>query len=183
MQCLHASTAIFSFVAIACVDFNRDTHTDPSRRFPMKIRNPSVLIRTVDLDHQQLLVIEDQPGTRIRVLFGGIWLTEEGRAQDRTATAGQELDVQAVGRTVIESIGRTRAQVVRPVRQAVAWWRAVATRQGGSVRALASRAVAAALAVVLSVGMAELLGRGTHQVEPGGHAEVVSRGGAPAAPG
>ena len=71
--------------------------------------------RTVDLDHEQLLVIQDRPGTRIQVLFGGLWLTEERNLDDRFAGAGEWLRLEAKGRAVVEALGRSRLRVVEPI--------------------------------------------------------------------
>ena len=37
------------------------------------------LTRTVDLGYEQMLLLESHPRTRIKVIYGGVWLTEEGR--------------------------------------------------------------------------------------------------------
>ena len=70
--------------------------------------------RTVDLGYDQLLVLESRPGLRVRVLFGNMWLTEEGTAQDVFAGSGEEVALKAHGRAVIESLGTARVQVVEP---------------------------------------------------------------------
>lgn len=136
-----------------------------------------VPMRTIDLEHQQMLIIEDRPGTRVHVLLGGMWLTEERHLQDRFASAGEALTLEAAGRAVIEALGRSRLCVVEAERRVLARWRQVLAR--GRFAALVPRTLAAALALVLGIGLPELLGRGAHI--PGAHdpASVVSTAIAP----
>jgi len=126
----------------------------------MSPQSPANRVRTIDLGHEQMLVIEDRPGTRIDVLVGGVWLTEERRWQDRFAMAGDAVSLQARGRAVLEAIGPTRLRLVESTRRAGTWWRLRARR--GWLQPQAARAIAAALAVVAGVGLPELLGRSLH---------------------
>jgi hypothetical protein len=75
--------------------------------------------RTVDLGYDQLLVLEARPGVRVRVLYGNLWLTEEGTAQDVFAGSGTEVALKSHGRTVIEGLGQARVQVIEPASTAV----------------------------------------------------------------
>jgi hypothetical protein len=135
----------------------------------------SVLTHTVDLDNQQLLVIENRPGTRVHVLLGGVWLTEERRLQDRFARAGQALGLEAAGRAVVESLGRSRLRVIEPEPGALArWWRFLA-RQRQRIAGLVPRALAATLALVLSLALSEMPGRGIQSAQAGDHAAVLSQ--------
>jgi hypothetical protein len=68
--------------------------------------------RTVDLGYEQLLVLEGRPGMKVRVLYGNLWLTEEGTAQDVFAGSGAEVALKSRGRAVIEGLGEARVQVV-----------------------------------------------------------------------
>lgn len=88
--------------------------------------------RTVDLGYDQLLVLESRPGTKVRVLYGGLWLTEEGAAQDVFAGSGDEVALKMRGRALIEGLGVARVQVIEPRRglQVLAWLRALARRVG-----------------------------------------------------
>lgn len=106
------------------------------------------LSRTVDLDYDQLLVLHDPQGTRVRVLYGRLWLTEEGCAQDVFAAAGSELTVRGRGRTVIEGLGRTRVQLLSPlaVGRAAATAARIALAAARTLDALAGRLRAAAQA-------------------------------------
>jgi hypothetical protein len=72
--------------------------------------------RTIDLGYDQLLVLQSRPGTRVRVLYGSMWLTEEGTAQDVFAGSGDEVALKARGRAVIEGMGVARVQVIEPSR-------------------------------------------------------------------
>ena len=69
--------------------------------------------RTVDLGYDQLLVLEPRPGTRVRVLYGNMWLTEEGCAQDVFAASGDEVVLKSDGTAVIEGLGVARVQVIQ----------------------------------------------------------------------
>jgi hypothetical protein len=72
------------------------------------------VVRTVDLGYEQLLVIEDQRGALIRVLHGGVWLTEEGLGRDIFAESGDEVRIEGEGRAVVEGLGSTQVELVRP---------------------------------------------------------------------
>jgi hypothetical protein len=74
--------------------------------------------RTVDLGYEQLLVLESRPGVRVRVLYGNLWLTEEGRAQDVFAGSGTEIALESNGRAVVEGLGLARVQVIEPAGRA-----------------------------------------------------------------
>ncbi len=78
--------------------------------------------RTVDLGYDQLLVLQSQPGTRVRVLYGHLWLTEEGGGQDVFAGSGAELALKARGRTVIEGLDRARVEIIEPAAKAPLGW-------------------------------------------------------------
>ena len=120
------------------------------------------LTRTVDLDHEQLLILHDEPGTRIQVLFGGLWLTEERNLNDHFASAGEWVRLERRGRAVVEARGRSRLRITLPMRRGGAWWhRAVARVQAGWAT-LSARTLAASMALVLSLGAAELMGRSVH---------------------
>lgn len=72
-------------------------------------------VRTVDLDREQLLVVESARGTRVRVLYGSIWLTAERDQQDYFARTGDELLVDGAPSAMIESLGLTRLEIHRPL--------------------------------------------------------------------
>lgn len=115
-------------------------------------------VRTIDLDHEQLLVLDDRRGTRARILFGGAWLTEEGKLDDCFARAGDELLLTQHGRAVIESIGHSRVELVqygprhgaRPGSRIAAWL---------AGRGLPLRGAAGVLSIVLALGLPDLVAR------------------------
>ena len=117
-------------------------------------------VRTLALDPQRLLVIANRPGTRIKVLSGRVWMTEQGQAGDQFAVAGEELQLAGRGRSVVEGLGSARVQVIEPPRAwaaRLASWLTTLRREPGTV---AARAVALSLAFVLTIGVPELLVRG-----------------------
>jgi Protein of unknown function (DUF2917) len=89
------------------------------------------VIRTVDLGHEQLLILDNRAGARIRVLSGGSWLTEEGKLGDFHPAPGDALTLSTPGRAVLEAVGSARIEITLPARagwlarvaQAVAAWR------------------------------------------------------------
>ena len=69
-------------------------------------------VRTIDLDHDQMLIFDGGRDGRVRVLHGGAWLTEEGDAADAFLRAGAEARFHG-RRTLIEALGPTQLQVVQ----------------------------------------------------------------------
>jgi hypothetical protein len=116
--------------------------------------------RTLALDHRQLLVLAKQPGTRIKVLSGRVWLTEEGLPGDQFASAGEELRVAGHGRVVVEGLGCARVRLVEPGRGWAARMAALPSALSRISGHLANRPVALTLSLVLAIGLPELLGRG-----------------------
>jgi hypothetical protein len=110
-------------------------------------------VRTVDLDHEQLMVLDGRPGTRVQVLFGGLWLTEEDCLHDRVAQAGEALTLTRRGRAVLEGIGRARLKLIEPVRR----WLPTLPQWA---RELPMRGVAIVLSLTLALGLPELISRG-----------------------
>jgi hypothetical protein len=90
-------------------------------------------IRTVDLGYDQMLVLEDRPGARVHVLFGGIWLTEEGRREDVFARSGQVVALRSRKRALLEGLGPTRVEVVEPAGSQT-WARVVGAAASASGR-------------------------------------------------
>lgn len=70
------------------------------------------VVRTVDLGYEQLLVLESQRGAAIRVLHGGVWLTQEGLGRDVFAESGAEVSLKDDGRVVVEGLGTARLQLI-----------------------------------------------------------------------
>lgn len=121
--------------------------------------------RTVDLDHDQMLIVEDRAGTRIDVYYGGLWLTEERQSQDRFVTSSTPARIESPGRAIAQAIGRTRAHIVEPARElSTRGWRQV-LRLPPRLNQLVTQAGAVVVAVVLSLGLPEVLLR--HKVDGG----------------
>ena len=72
-------------------------------------------VRTVDLGYEQMLLLESRPHTKVKVIYGGIWLTEEGRSQDVFAATGEEVALRSRGLAVVEGLGYTRVEVMEPL--------------------------------------------------------------------
>ncbi|MEO7852141.1 MAG: DUF2917 domain-containing protein [Rubrivivax sp.] len=86
-------------------------------------------ITTIDLDHDQMLVLDNtrhRRDQRVRVLFGGTWLTHEGESGDAFMHSGAEVQLPD-GRSVLQGLGRTRLQItqlhLRGGLHAAAWLR------------------------------------------------------------
>jgi hypothetical protein len=90
-------------------------------------------VRTIDLGYEQMLALHDRRGTRVRVLYGALWLTEEGEAGDRFPASGEEVVLKSRGLTLLEGMGAARVQLVEPPR---ATWRA---RLAGALRGARGR--------------------------------------------
>lgn len=72
------------------------------------------LTRTVDLGYEQLLLLDSRPQTRVKVIYGGVWLTEEGSPEDVFAASGDEVALHSGGVAVVEGLGYARVQVTEP---------------------------------------------------------------------
>jgi Protein of unknown function (DUF2917) len=124
-------------------------------------RNTTETVRTVDLDHEQLLILDNRAGARIRVLSGGTWLTEQGRMDDVHVRPGNAITLSTRGRTVLEGLGRARIEVVLP---ATAGWisrLAQATEAWPrSLVPLSLRGGAVVLSLVLGLGLTDMVARG-----------------------
>lgn len=127
--------------------------------------------RTVDLGYEQMLVLEGRPGTEVKVLYGGVWLTEEGWPDDLFAFTGEGVALRSRRRALIEALGPTRVEIVRPprgsrVRSMVraasevgrsvrrAWHRALPPRIAHGTLALAGALVGVAVPGLVLIGMA-----------------------------
>lgn len=124
-------------------------------------------VHTHTLDPQHLIVLADRPGTRLKVLAGRVWLTEEGQPGDQFAVAGEELRIAGRGRSIVEGLGSARVQVIEPARgwatrlsAALALWRRESDR-------VAVRAGALSLSLLLALGVPEPLVRGLPPIGTG----------------
>jgi hypothetical protein len=101
----------------------------------------STVVRTVDLGYEQLLLLESRPRTRVKVIYGGIWLTEQDRSDDVFATGGEEVALTSRGLAVIEGLSPARVEVAESLtgRGQVAGWMREALRalSGAANRAAA----------------------------------------------
>ncbi len=72
-------------------------------------------VRTVDLGYEQMLLLEGRPCTKVKVIYGGIWLTEEGSPGDVFAATGDEVALKSRGLAVVEGLGYARVEVMEPL--------------------------------------------------------------------
>lgn len=94
-------------------------------------------VRTLHLDVDQMLILDDGHEGRVRVLHGGVWFTEEGEHADTFLQAGQEVAMSG-RRAFVQARGAvdlqlTQGRAARPT----LWqrWRERAARwQMGPVR-------------------------------------------------
>jgi hypothetical protein len=110
----------------------------------------------------------------VRVLAGGVWLTEESQEADRFARRGGELVLGERGRAVLEGLGPTRIEVAEPVRRSLLS-EVLATLRSRS-RARLARFGAGVASLVLALGVADGVARGFQQTL-NGHAPEPSLAG------
>ena len=72
---------------------------------------PTETVTTIDLGYEQLFVLDGGPAARVRVLYGAMWLTEEGEPADAIVGHGREVVVHG-GRAVAEGLEPSRLQIV-----------------------------------------------------------------------
>src|SRR5512140_2840387 len=100
------------------------------------MREPVSIFRTLDLPGGSLVPFTSVPGDRVRILYGRIWLTEEGSARDAFLASGEEVSLGGRGLAVIEALGPARIQLLEDVRGPSA-----AARAAGAVYRRAARAL------------------------------------------
>jgi hypothetical protein len=83
--------------------------------------NATMSLQTIDLGYDQLLVLREQRGLKVRVLYGGVWLTEEGEPTDRFLSGGEATQVGRDGATVIEALAPTRLELLRGSAPRTGW--------------------------------------------------------------
>lgn len=76
-----------------------------------------MLVRTVDLGYEQMLMIESHPRQRIKVIYGGVWLTEEGVLQDAWLANGDEVALKSRGMALLEGLGAARILLLEEPRR------------------------------------------------------------------
>lgn len=107
------------------------------------MKEPVSIFRTLDLPGGSLLPFTSVPGERLRILYGRVWLTEEGIARDAFLASGDEVSLDSRGLAVIEALGPARVQLVEDLRGPSAAARALdalSRRALGALRRLSTRA-------------------------------------------
>jgi hypothetical protein len=79
------------------------------------MRGEPIVLKTLDLPGGTLIPFASVPGERVRVVFGRVWLTEEGCLRDAFLGTGEEVSLDSRGLAVIETLGAARIQLVEPV--------------------------------------------------------------------
>lgn len=78
--------------------------------------NESGVFRTLDLPGGTLVPFPSMPGERVRVMYGRVWLTEEGNARDAILASGEEVSLHSRGLAVVEALGPARIEWIEPAR-------------------------------------------------------------------
>jgi hypothetical protein len=130
MRQAHASTAIFSFVGGAAAAFNVAMRGALRRAAERRTTMRTETVTTIDLGYEQMFVFDGGRDGRVRVLYGAAWLTEEGRAADAIARAGEELPLHG-GLALLEALAPSRLQIIDaggrgPARRGADWLRRLA---------------------------------------------------------
>src|SRR5512139_3914564 len=86
-----------------------------SHRRP-EMRESASVFRTLDLPVVILVPFTSIPGERVRIIYGRVWLTEEGSARDAFLARGEEVSLGSRGLAVIEALGPARIQLLEDVR-------------------------------------------------------------------
>ena len=77
--------------------------------------DPDQSIRKLDLADAQMLFIEGQAGARVRVLAGGLWLTEPGRPVPRfLRPEEEEVSLARHGAVALEGVGSSTIELAQP---------------------------------------------------------------------
>ena len=72
------------------------------------------VFKTVDLPGGTLIPFPSIPGERLRILYGQVWLTEEGDLNDAFLGQGEEISLQGRGLAVLEAIKPARIEWLKP---------------------------------------------------------------------
>ena len=100
------------------------------------MKHESTIFKILDLPGGTLMPFPSVPGERVRILYGRVWLTEEGSLRDAFLASGEEVALGTRGLAVIEALGPARIQlfesvslwdgvskgVRRAMRSLSAWW-------------------------------------------------------------
>ena len=79
------------------------------------MRESASVLRTLDLPGGSLVPFTSVPGQRVRILYGHVWLTEEGNPHDAFLGSGEEVDRGGRGLAVIEALGPARVQLYQDI--------------------------------------------------------------------
>lgn len=79
------------------------------------MRESASVFRTLDLPGGSLVPFTSIPGERVRILYGRVWLTEEGCVRDAFLASGEEVSLASRGLAVIEALGPARIQLIEDV--------------------------------------------------------------------
>ena len=112
---------------------------------------PDADVQDIELGDEQMLVLDARSGSRVRVLAGALWLTENGRSVARLLRAREQFTLAVPGRVVLQGAGSTRIEFAQParLRAPARVWR----RLGSSAEWVAC-SLAVALGVAVGAGMA-----------------------------
>lgn len=94
--------------------------------------NEATVFKTIDLPGGTLIPFPAVPGERLRILYGRVWLTEEGNVDDAFLGQGEEVSLHGGGLAVLEALNPARIEWIKPA------------CSGGSIGALARRMLTAA---------------------------------------
>ena len=100
------------------------------------MKQESTVFKTLDLPGGSVVPFPSLPGERVRVLYGRIWLTEEGSLSDAVLAPGEEVALGTRGLAVIEALSPARIQLFESIglagvvlnakrrltRSLTAWW-------------------------------------------------------------
>ena len=75
----------------------------------------STVMRILDLAGGTLVPFPSAPGERVRVIYGRVWVTEEGDLNDVVLANGEEVALGGRGLAVIEALTSARIQVLKAV--------------------------------------------------------------------
>lgn len=75
----------------------------------------TTVLRTLDLPGGGMVPFPAIPGEQVRILYGRIWLTEEGGGADAFLASGEEIRLGKRGLAVIEALGPARVELIEPV--------------------------------------------------------------------
>jgi len=78
--------------------------------------NEATVFRTIDLPGGTLIPFPAVPGERLRILYGRVWLTEEGVVDDAFLGQGEEASLHGGGLAVLEALNPARIEWIKPAR-------------------------------------------------------------------